>query len=334
MDAKRKFLLSVTVSLVILLVVIVIAPSAGGEWVNPLVVFVSGAPQSSLLIMLKSRIPRVVLGVIAGASLSVCGAMLQAMLRNPLADPFTLGIASGGAMGAAIAMVSGLVGQSPVGIALNQIFSMAGSLICLVFIILAAWRFGLSSGSVILTGISINIVVTSGILFIQYIADISQSHLIVRWLMGELGVWGFGEVLPVAVIVLPGIAVSILISAKLNHLITGEVLAGGRGINVNRVYMVIIIISSLMTGAVVSVCGPIGFVGLVVPHIVRFITGYDNRIVIPVSASVGAIFLLLCDTVARTIASPSELPVGIITSITGGTLLISFLMMRRRAVGL
>jgi iron complex transport system permease protein len=324
------------VFLALLLIVLMLSPLAGAVWIRPgdfLRHLISPDDGVTLSIIMKSRIPRTLLALFAGAGLAVSGAVLQSLLKNPLADPFTLGVASGGALGAALVILFGSA-SSLFGAGLLQAASMAGSLVTMLVILAAARRLGLGSGSVILAGISINIIVTSAILFLQYMSDIAQSHLIVRWLMGELDVWGMGQVGPVMIIVTPGIVVGFLLSGRLNHLLTGELLAAARGIEVRKVFLIGIVATSLMTGAVVAACGPIAFVGLIVPHIVRFLVGYDNRYVIPLSALAGAVLLVLCDTVARVVVAPGEIPVGVITSILGGSMLIGLLFFRRHSMGL
>jgi len=321
---------------ILFLAALVISPLAGSVWISPrdfLSHLFGSGDDVTLAIIMKSRIPRTLLALFAGAGLAVSGAILQALLKNPLADPFTLGIASGGALGAALVILFGGT-ASLLGFSILQTAAMTGSIITLLVILTAVRRVGLGSGSVILAGISINIIVTSAILFLQYMSDISQSHLIVRWLMGELDVWGMRQVLPVIAVVTPGIAAGIFISGRLNHLLTGEILAASRGIEVRKIFVVGIVITALMTGAIVAACGPIAFVGLIIPHIVRFLVGHDNRFVLPLSALVGAVFLVVCDCVARVVVAPGEIPVGIITSILGGATLIGLLFSRRPAMGL
>jgi len=333
--ARRRFLLAAAALLALLAAALLLSPLAGSVWIGPgefLRSLLGPGDDVSLSIILKSRIPRTLLAVFAGAGLAVSGAVLQSLLKNPLADPFTLGIASGGALGAALVILFVPV-SSFLGIGAIQAAAMAGSILMLLVILAAARRAGMGSGTVILAGIAINIVVTSAILLLQYLSDISQSHLIVRWLMGELDVWGMAQVGPVIVVVVPGIAASVVLSGRLNHLLTGEILASARGIDVRRLLLACIVVTSLMTGAVVGACGPIGFVGLIVPHIVRFFVGYDNRYVVPLSALAGGTLLLVCDSVARVVVAPGEIPVGIITSILGGSALVGLLLSGRRSMG-
>ncbi|MFH1437623.1 MAG: iron ABC transporter permease [Pseudomonadota bacterium] len=315
---------------------LLLSPLAGSVWIEPGDFFrylFNPDDDVTLAIILKSRIPRTLLACFAGAGLAVCGAILQSILKNPLADPFTLGVASGGALGAALVILFGST-TSILGMSVLQTAAMTGSIITLLLILAAAGRVGLGSGSIILAGISVNIIVTSAILFMQYLSDIAQSHLIVRWLMGELDVWGWMQVVPVMVVVTPGVAAAVLLSGRLNHLMTGELLAAARGIEVRKIFITGIIITSIMTGAIVAAAGPIAFVGLIVPHIVRFFVGYDNRYVVPLSAVAGAFLLIVCDSVARIVVAPGEIPVGVITSILGGSTLISLLIFRRRTMGL
>jgi iron complex transport system permease protein len=337
MDATRqKFLVAGAILCALLAAALVLSPMAGSVWVGPrelLHALLGYGDNVTVSIVMKSRIPRTLLALFAGAGLAVSGAVLQALLKNPLADPFTLGVASGGALGAALVILLG-AGTSFLGVSLLSAASMAGSVLTLLLILAAARRVGLGSGSIILAGISINIIVTSAILFLQYLSDIAQSHLIVRWLMGELDVWGTSQVLPVAAVVTPGVAAGIFLSGRLNHLMTGELLAAARGIEVRKVFAAGVVATSLMTGAIVAVCGPLAFVGLIVPHIVRSFAGYDNRLVLPLSALAGALLLIVCDGVARTVVAPGEIPVGVITSILGGTTLVVLLLLRRRSMGM
>jgi len=335
--AKKKFLMMAFILLCLLAISIVFAPMFGSVYIKPseFIEVLTGKGEGGVdaTLIFQSRIPRVLLAILAGAGLATSGAVLQSLLRNPLADPFTLGVASGGAFGAGVAIIFGS-SSSILGMSSSVLFSMAGSLLTLLLIIAGARWVGLSSGSIILAGVSLNIIFTSLILFLQYLSDISQSHLIVRWLMGEVDVWGMQKVTLAGMVIILGVIASIFISGRLNHLLTGDILAEARGINVKKLFFISIIITSLMTGAIVSVCGPIGFVGLVVPHIVRLSCGYDNRLVIPLSAPSGALLLVLCDAVARTIVAPAEIPVGVITSIIGGTSLVFLLTFRRNAMGM
>ena len=338
LEPRRRFAVFLAACLVLTMAAAALAPLVGSVRIGPgdlwRALLGEGDPVVRTIV-LQSRIPRVLVAVLAGAGLAVSGAVLQAILRNPLADPFTLGVASGGALGASLVILLGgsAIGASVLGLGLQYAASMAGSLGTLLLILAAADRFGMSSGTIVLAGISVNIIVTSSILFIQYMSDIAQSHLIVRWLMGELDVWGAPPAAAMAAVVLPCVAVAVLMAGRLNHLAMGDLVAASRGIGVRRVFTVGVILASLVTGGIVAVCGPIAFVGLVVPHIVRLVAGHDNRFVIPLSAAAGALLLVVCDGVARTVVAPGEIPVGVLTSILGGTALIALLVFKRRAMG-
>jgi iron complex transport system permease protein len=269
-------------------------------------------------ILFLARLPRILLAAIAGAGLAVAGAIFQALLRNDLAAPFTLGVSSGASLGAVIAIR--FLGVSPQGFSLVPIAAFLGSLlaIALVFGIVPNKRGELPAPVMILAGVTVNFFFAALVMFIHYISDISQSFQIVRWLMGGLDVTDYSTLLCISPLVLIGIACLIFFSRDLNLLSAGIESAQSRGVDIILVQRVGFICASLITGAVVSVCGPITFLGLIVPHIVRLIVGPDNRILIPASMFFGAAFLIMCDTVARTIIAPAEIPVGIITAMLGG----------------
>jgi iron complex transport system permease protein len=269
-------------------------------------------------IFFLARLPRILLAAIAGAGLAVAGAIFQALLRNDLAAPFTLGVSSGASLGAVIAIR--FLGVSPQGFSLVPIAAFLGSLlaVALVFGIVPNKRGELPAPVMILAGVTVNFFFAAMVMFIHYISDISQSFQIVRWLMGGLDVTDYLTLLCISPLVLIGIACLIFFSRDLNLLSAGIESAQSRGVDIILVQRVGFICASLITGAVVSVCGPITFLGLIVPHIVRLIVGPDNRILIPASMFFGAAFLIICDTVARTIIAPAEIPVGIITAMLGG----------------
>jgi iron complex transport system permease protein len=183
--------------------------------------------------------------------------------------------------------------------------------------------------TLILAGVTVNLTASAGILLVQSLSDMSQSHIIIHWLMGGLDQWGGRGIGFVAAVVVLGVLVSIGCAPALNHLMLDEDLAAGRGVPVRRVLVIVLVASSAMTGAVVSVAGPVAFVGLVVPHAARLIGSHDNRYLIPASAMLGAATLMICDAFARTAFDPVELPVGIVTSILGGAAFLALLFARR-----
>lgn len=273
-------------------------------------------------IILEIRLPRVMLAIAAGGGLSIAGAVFQAILMNPLAEPYILGISSGGTFGA---ILSFLLGFTFIG---TQIFSFAGSMIVIFIVFYVGKRYGeIEPNVLLLTGVMIGAFFSAAILLMMtMLSDSLRSAFL--WLIGNLSSADAASayyVLPVSIIV------SILLSInsyKYNVLTLGAENAKHLGINTNVLKNITYILASILVGAIVSVSGIIGFVGLLVPHICRMILGIDNRLVVPASFFVGAIYLLIADTVARTIIAPAELPVGAITAIIGAPVFI-YLLRRR-----
>jgi iron complex transport system permease protein len=280
-------------------------------------------------IVWSSRIPRLALAAVAGSGLAVSGATLQSVLKNPLASPFTLGVASGGSLGVAVAIVLG-VDFAVLGMGAVQAFALAGAVLTMLVIFLIARMLGFTSMTLILAGITINLTASAGILLVQSLSDMAQSHLIIHWLMGGLDLWGARGLPFVGAVVAAGVVVSLAVSPALNHLMIDDELAAGRGVAVKRVLVTVLVATSAMTGAIVSVAGPVAFVGLVIPHAVRISGHADNRYLVPASALLGAATLMICDAFARTAFAPVEMPVGIVTSLLGGAAFLALLFARRR----
>lgn len=277
-----------------------------------------------------ARLPRVVAGLLVGSSLAAAGVVLQALLRNPLATPFTLGVSAGAALGAMLAM-SFRLHVSVLGVSAVTAASFAGSIMAvgIVYALARARQRGFSTSVLLLAGVTLNSFFSALILLVQYLADPSEALRAVRWLMGDLDVSGYTAVLAaMPLLVAAGLAFAMLPRA-LNLLSLDVDAAASRGVHVVRVQQVAFFSASLATGAAVSLGGPIGFVGIIVPHLVRLLAGSDHRIVLPASALFGAAFLVGCDLVARTIMAPVELPVGIITAVIGGPFFL-WLLVRQR----
>jgi len=281
-------------------------------------------------VLFVTRLPRLLLAALTGAALAMAGVAFQALLRNPLAEPFTLGVTSGGALGAVIAFKLGLDvslhGLSPV-----VLFALAGSAgtVALVYL-LARTRGVLSTSLLLLAGVTISFSLASLILLIFYLSDFTETHRMLRWMMGGLDVTNLRAVGRIAPFSLGGMAVLLTQSGNLNQLSLGVELAAGRGVNVRRSQQWTYFGASLVTGSVVALAGPIGFVGLIVPHTVRLLTGPDHRVLLPASLLAGAGFLMLCDTLARTALAPIEIPVGVLTSCLGGPFFIGLLLRAKR----
>jgi iron complex transport system permease protein len=277
-------------------------------------------PSEQVSIILDVRVPRVLTAVVVGAALSVAGTAYQGLLKNPLADPYILGVSTGAAVGAIIATVfagSILIGR-PVAAFVGAILTMA------VLYTLGEKDRGSSSNRLVLSGIIINTFLSSVVIFLLTASSGSQLRSIFSWLMGNLS--GTTGLLPlVASIVIIGIGTVFLNARSLNLLMIGDEDARALGVEVRRVRLTLFAAASLITGAVVAISGVIGFVGLVVPHAVRMVCGSDNRIVVPAAGLVGASFLLLADLIARTIMSPQEVHIGVITALIGAPLFVYLL---------
>jgi iron complex transport system permease protein len=302
--------------------VVVWAPTVGSTSISLAKAFDRTIPWTENVdaqIFFVARLPRVLSGAIVGASLAAAGVVLQAMLRNPLATPFTLGVSAGGALGAMLAIAFGLeVGM--MGVSSVPIASFAGSLLAIgiVYWLASSQKRGLSTNVLLLAGVTLNSFFSALILFVQYMADFTQSFRTVRWLMGDLDVGNYTPILAALPFIVAAFAVFAVLPRTLNLLTLGTDVAAARGVEVIRAQRLAFLSASLATGAAVSLGGPIGFIGIVVPHLVRLMVGSDHRIVLPAATLFGAAFTVVCDLVARTIMAPLELPVGIITALIGG----------------
>ena len=262
----------------------------------------------------KIRLPRTLLGFLAGAALGGAGLAFQALFRNPLASPFTFGVSSGASFGAVFMMYLGAGSGSYL---LASWGGLIGGLLPTLAIYLVA-RKNHSAAVTLLTGVAMSFVFSSLVVFVQYLSDFNQSFQIVRWLMGGLDVVGYGRILLLLPFVLLGVLPLFYFTAELDAFSLGDELALSRGVDVSRIRVLLFILLSLMIGAVVSFTGPIGFVGIIAPHFCRLLVGPRHRVLVPVVIAVSGSFLVACDAVARAIFAPSEIPVGVITALLGG----------------
>ena len=281
------------------------------------------------IILWQVRIPRVLLAFMVGGSLAAVGASLQALLRNPLADPFVIGISSGAALGASVAILFG-VGLSTLTLLVLPFCAFLGALLSLLVIYRIAVSYGsFSIHTLLLGGVVLNAVFSALILFLTTLADPYKASGMYAWLMGSLTGPDFQTVLVLAGYLFLGIFVLVSQASALNVLTLGEEAARSLGVDVERVKRVIFTASALVTGAVVAFSGLIGFVGLIVPHAVRLMFGADHRLLLLASGIVGGMFLMVADTVARTLLSPAEIPVGVVTALVGGPIFLYLLVQRR-----
>jgi iron complex transport system permease protein len=322
MSLRRRLLTVVGCFGAAALLVLVWAPTVGSTSIDLERVFDTSIPWADNVdaqIFFVARLPRVLAGALIGATLAAAGVVLQALMRNPLATPFTLGVSAGAALGAMLAIAFrldvGVLGVSSVPIA-----SFIGSLaaIAIVYGLASSQRRGLSTNVLLLAGVTLNSFFSALILFVQYLSDFAESFRTVRWLMGDLDVGSYGPILAATPFIIAAFAVFAVLPRALNLLTMGEDVAAGRGVDVTRAQRWAFFSASLATGAAVSLGGPVGFIGIVVPHLVRLMVGSDHRVVLPAATLFGAAFLVLCDLLARTIMAPLEIPVGIITALIGG----------------
>ena len=277
-----------------------------------------------------ARLPRTLAGALVGSMLASAGVVFQGLLRNPLATPFTLGVSAGAALGAMLAITFGW-SFAFAGMAAASTASFLGSFaaVAIVYALARARHHGLSTDVLLLAGVTMNAFFSALILFVQYFADASQTYRILHWLMGDLDISSYEPMLTALPLVIISLAVFAWLARPLNLLSLGAESAGARGLNVPAAQRAAFVSASLATGAAVSVGGPIGFIGIVVPHLVRLMVGPDHRLVLPASALFGAAFLIGCDVLARTLMAPIELPVGVITALIGGPFFL-WLLVRTR----
>ncbi len=274
----------------------------------------------------RIRVPRILIAFISGSALAISGMAFQAMFRNALATPFTLGVSSGAAFGAALYVKIGFI-FSLLGISGQTLFAFAGALVSIMLVyILSKVKKGFPVGTMLLAGVAINFFFSSFILFIQFISDFTNSFRIIRWLMGGFEVIGYSDIYNVIPFIIIGTIIIILLSTELNLLTLGEDVAVSRGVSLSKVKNILFFATSLMVSGVISVVGPIGFVGMMVPHISRLIIGADHRYLVLLNIIFGGAFLVLCDTLSRILIAPAEIPVGVITALLGGPFFIWLLI--------
>lgn len=288
----------------------------------------SKTPDVEVEIFLFHRLPRVFLAFVCGAGLGVCGAGLQVILKNPLAEPFVLGISGCASLGASLALSfpSLLLFWGP--FSSVQLFALAGAFCSVGLVLKFAARFGGKVEAVILAGVTVNILCAAFILMIRYAVDPSRLVVMDRWLMGGLDVVGWENILALIPFVLLAAILLFPMGGALNLMAFDTAFAEAQGVPLQRVRMKICMAVGLWVGASVAVSGPIGFVGLVVPQIIRRISGSDMRQALVFSALGGGIFLAACDMLARSVPNSAEMPVGIVTAMIGGPLFLRILWRR------
>jgi ABC-type Fe3+-siderophore transport system permease subunit len=278
-------------------------------------------------IFFLARLPRALAAALVGGTLAAAGVVFQGLLRNPLATPYTLGVSAGAALGAMVAIT--FAAALPFGGIASA--SLGGALVAVsvVYALASVRRSGLSTTVLLLAGVTLNAFFSALILFVQFLSNFAQVFRALRWLMGDLDVGGYMPIVAALPFVVIAFVAFAWLARPLNLLSLGADAAEARGVDVVRAQRVAFLSASLATGAAVSVGGPIGFVGIIVPHLVRLLVGADHRLVLPASTFFGAAFLVVCDIIARMAIAPMELPVGVITALLGGPFFL-WLLVRRR----
>ncbi|WP_419958817.1 FecCD family ABC transporter permease [Psychrobacillus psychrotolerans] len=319
-------------SIFVLLLAIWLGVSVGSVKVPIQTLWDTGADAIATNIVWKIRMPRVVLAGLVGASLAIAGAAFQSLLKNPLADPYTLGVSSGASVGAVATLFFGI--SIPfLGIFTLPVFSMVGALVTMLLVI--------SFAKLVDRGMKMETIILTGIIFSSFLGSVislmialtgEELRQIIGWLLGSVSMRGWSFVQMALPFVIIGTFLLWINRRELNAMLFGEERAKHLGVDVKKRKMMILIGGSMLTGTAVSVSGTIGFVGLVVPHMTRLLFGSDNRHVLPLSFINGASLLIICDLVSRTIISPTELPIGVITAFIGAPV-FAFIFFKQRKKG-
>ena len=333
---KKNLALEITISAIILLIVMLCCTLIGAEKVSLTNAFAEASDGFNIdhEILIKVRLPRIILAAIVGAALACSGVVFQGLLRNPLADPYILGVSSGAGLGAMIAVIAGLnvtiLGRSPIA---------ACAFIGALLTVWLVWSIGRLTGKshvtgLLLAGVVVNAFFSAVIMFLTSIAKSDQVFSTIFWLMGNMTEENFLVLWLNAGLIITGIAGLFLLGPKLNAISFGQQDAQSMGVNTKTTQALAFAIAAMITAVAVSLSGLIGFVGLIVPHSVRLIFGPDHRRLIPLSSLFGAIFLIIADTIARIAVAPAQLPVGVVTALVGGPFFLLLLIKYTRKVGL
>jgi iron complex transport system permease protein len=277
-------------------------------------------------IIWKIRFPRVLLATLVGGTLSLGGLVFQALLKNPLAEPYILGISGGSAIGAIIGILMGLV-RFP-GVSLTAFSGSIGTL--LLILVMSSGQTILKKDALLLSGVMVNAFCGAVIMFLVSLTQDARLHNIIFWLMGDLSMVDMPQVGILAAMLVPCFFLLFWFSNSMNLLLMGKEMAQTMGVNVKAVTVILLVATSFMVSATVSYCGLVGFVGLVVPHLLRLLFGPDHRVLVPACVFGGGAYLVFCDVLARTLPEQGEIPAGVITAMIGAPLFIYLLKRTRR----
>ena len=320
-------------SVIVLIAAVLVGVTVGSVSIPLQVLWNPNMDEASSNILWNIRMPRVVLAGLVGASLAIAGAAFQGLLKNPLADPYTLGVSSGASVGAVVTLFFG-ISLPFLGLFTLPVFSMIGAFLTMVTV--------MSFAKLIDRAMKMETIILTGIIFSSFLGSVislmislsgEELRQIIGWLLGSVSMRGWPYVTMALPFMLIGFLLLWINRRELNALVFGEERAKHLGVNVKRRKMMILIGGSILTGAAVAVSGTIGFVGLVVPHMTRMLFGSDHRHVLPLSFINGATLLIICDLVSRTIISPSELPIGVITAFIGAPVFAFIFWKQRRKAG-
>ena len=323
-----KLLFKFILLLIVLVIIFIISMLSGISDISIIEMFKSlffSSDENTYTIINQIRLPRVILAIVAGAGLACSGCVFQGVLRNPLADPFTLGISGGAAFGASIGFAFGITKLSWVFLPL---LGFCGALLSVGFVYIINSKKEFDSNSMILSGVVASYIFSSAVMLVFSISSSDKLYSAFMWLMGNLSFFDDRLLSAVTIFVIICVIILCCLGNVINIISLGNEKSNSLGVNTSRTVKYLFLLSSLITACIVSCCGVISFVGLMIPHITRKFVGNNNRILMPFSAITGSIFLLICDTISRTVIAPIEIPIGVITSIIGGFFFV-FLLLKK-----
>ncbi|MCG6880428.1 MAG: iron ABC transporter permease [Deltaproteobacteria bacterium] len=322
---KRIWFVSILLLLVLVITMIIgISVGSTGSNIKETLLSLLGLKKAEPMletIIWRIRLPRVFLATLVGAALSLGGLVFQALLRNPLAEPYILGISSGSGIGAIIGI---LVGLSPFpGVSLAAFSGSMATLLLLLF--MTSGKTLIRKNILLLSGVMVNAFCAAFIMFLISITQDDRLHNIIFWLMGDLSMADLPQVWLLTAVVVPCAVLIFCLSNTMNLFLMGKELAQSMGVNIRVITATLLVATSIMVSATVAACGPIGFVGLVIPHLLRLVVGPDHRVLVPACLLGGSAYVVLCDILARTLPQQGEMPAGVITAMIGAPLFIILL---------